>query len=94
MIVSRNNMVSAWYAIAKAEFLVWSSRFRRFRPLVLTLLYAAVIGWALIIAPTIMNYVVILFLSDLELLLADENGKHHFVIDFAFSAARHVESTY
>ncbi len=63
-------MTSAWRAIAKAEFLVSTSRFRRFRLLVLPLIYMIAIGWALLIAPMVMDYVLGFFISDFETLLA------------------------
>ncbi|MFW9918807.1 MAG: hypothetical protein ACFFED_04360 [Candidatus Thorarchaeota archaeon] len=63
-------MVSVWHAIAKAEFLVWSSRFRRFRFVVLPIIYMAVFGWALFIAPIVMNFIVTSFLGEAEMLLS------------------------
>ncbi len=62
-------MVSAWKAIARAEFLVRTSRIRRFRIVVLPVILTCVLGWALFIAPAIMNLIVGRFLVDFENIL-------------------------
>lgn len=63
-------MSRTWIAIAKAEFLVLTSRFRSVRKPVSLGIFSFAIAWALFIAPQLMDYIVSLFAEELRVFLA------------------------
>ncbi len=63
-------MSCAWRAIAEAEFLVSTSRFRSLRYPVMFLIYTGLIGWALLGAPALVNLLISRVLDDFQTLLS------------------------
>ncbi|MHA1480334.1 MAG: hypothetical protein ACTSQZ_02775 [Candidatus Thorarchaeota archaeon] len=63
-------MARNWWSIAKAEFLILTSKFRSVRKFVTIIMFLFAISWALVIAPKIMLSIVDLFAEEFQLLLA------------------------
>lgn len=63
-------MARNWLSIAKAEFLILTSRFRSVRKFVTFIMFLFAISWALVIAPRIMSSIVDLFAEEFQLILA------------------------
>jgi len=63
-------MARNWWSIAKAEFLILTSKFRSVRKFVTIGMFLFAISWALVIAPMIMSSIVDLFVEEFQVLLA------------------------
>ncbi|MHA1928340.1 MAG: hypothetical protein ACTSV2_07150, partial [Candidatus Thorarchaeota archaeon] len=63
-------MSRKWAAVAKAEFLILTSKFRSGRKPVSLGMFTFAIVWALFIAPQLMDSIVSLFADELRVLLA------------------------